>query len=1233
MQRTCFFLLLLSLLSLSACGGSAFNPARPRLQQHQGTVSLSQMLAELDALQPPLGSNTAQFAELKQALRTYLENSGVRKFTAKAPAGATNAVDDLTPDLLFDDQGNEQDRVSWSYRNIGDYDQNSEVNVADLSALGAQLGKTTTSPDWENKAKYSDGDGNGEVNISDITPLGAHLLQQVSAYRLESGDSEDGPWTEVTTVDFVDSELMPSGQRMFTVPVTAPLANFYRVVPIDSSAAEGVPSLASQAFVLSDKAEIVGKPGGVQFVSLSDHTLVLEGPDSSPTTIAVGDIIVGNDDAGYLWRVLTVVQDGTTITVTGEDAPITDLIAKGVVNLSGLFAPITTSSLHAGAKVTSGPHELTIDCPHTDMVLGGYDLSLNSLHFKFDPDLELLLSVNGTADPDNPVLGFVCKLTTPMLEYYVDCALEDITFNGTFPTDPDDPDFRSKITTVPLDFNADVNGVPMKAKWNFDLWFGIAGSGNFDGTYQYDAHADYSNAKFGGWWNPLQNWTDWNEFTSSYSDPDVGTKPTVFSQSAGPCSVQYYLYGKLDAGLFSDPNRKAELTFKPTFEMALTPSGTPVDKDLYTINGFLDLGRDFQLGSYGLQNLDHNTPFSESQQLIDSGFVDRTVEPDEISGTVTEDTNGDGVGDSPLAGVIVYLYDNTDPGNPVEIDSALTPSDGKYSFTGVTHPLNVKLDVDGPGYSFNPLSIEFTYNGGYVPGNDFVGTATVSGDKSISGTITDGTNPIAGLLVGGSITGIPGTLWMDTTDANGNYTLNGISPGLNVTVTPDPNGTDPYDYNPLSRDYPNVQTDLTGADFTASLVTTWTHSFGFNPSQDEVISGVTSDASGNVYVCGYAIEPAPSADKMALVAKYSPTGTLLWSQEEGVSFIGEAYFTSIAVDASGVYTVGTYDNENTFNQEILVMKWDSGGNVVWKTSWGLGSTSAGWACALDTFGNLYVGGECSNGVTGQDPAILKYDSNGNLLWQKAYAVGGSDFVRGGYYDAGNFYLVGHATNTAPISSEDIALLKIFNDGSVSGDYLYDTGDLYNAGLSVITDGSFNTYIAGSTVAASGLTSQATLVKLGPTLLPDSATLWNVNGGSFNQFQSITRDGFGNLLTTGYWNDGSLMHGIVGKFDSSLSSLASEVFNGSGETRLYGAAISKGDGDLLLGGYAPDALGSWTSASVTTVPAIVTQSSYGGVIGDVVGTVNPSSPFTNDYFPNQDLANGGKDAFAIKRSKP
>ena len=112
-----------------------------------------------------------------------------------------------------------------------------------------------------------------------------------------------------------------------------------------------------------------------------------------------------------------------------------------------------------------------------------------------------------------------------------------------------------------------------------------------------------------------------------------------------------------------------------------------------------------------------------------------------------------------------------------------------------------------------------------------------------------------------------------------------------------------------------------------------------------------------------------------------------------------------------------------------------------------------------------------------------------------------------------------------------------------------------------------------------------------------------------------------------------MHGTIAKLDSSLNSLSSEFFSGSGETRLYSGAISKADGDLLLGGYAPDASGSWQGAPSASSFGTVTQSPYGGSIMDVTGVINPSTPWTNDYPSAQDSGFGGKDAFAIKRAKP
>lgn len=197
-------------------------------------ITLQAALAQLDGLPTPQGASPAQFAELKQALRSALLARVEGKFTSAAPKAAAGAVNDLA---LTIPAGGGAD-LSWTYRNKGDYDQNRQVTIGDLSALGANLGKTTASPDWLTKAVACDGDGNGEVNIADITPIGANLFATVAGYKIETTDTPGNAasWHEFDEVTF-ETSAAPAGSalRTFSHNFAPSPGGWYRVVPFDGT--------------------------------------------------------------------------------------------------------------------------------------------------------------------------------------------------------------------------------------------------------------------------------------------------------------------------------------------------------------------------------------------------------------------------------------------------------------------------------------------------------------------------------------------------------------------------------------------------------------------------------------------------------------------------------------------------------------------------------------------------------------------------------------------------------------------------------------------------------------------------------------------------------------------------------------------------------------------------------------------------------------------------------------
>jgi hypothetical protein len=144
--------------------------------------------------------------------------------------------------------------LSWPYYNQGDCDQNGEVNIADLTPIGANFGVTGAQNDPNSNLSVIDGDGNGEINISDLTPIGANFNASVlGGYNVyeEADDSaypalpcDESTVIPLANVAWADRTGDTNSERQqFSYVVGAPIPNgYYWVRPVDAETNEGTSS-------------------------------------------------------------------------------------------------------------------------------------------------------------------------------------------------------------------------------------------------------------------------------------------------------------------------------------------------------------------------------------------------------------------------------------------------------------------------------------------------------------------------------------------------------------------------------------------------------------------------------------------------------------------------------------------------------------------------------------------------------------------------------------------------------------------------------------------------------------------------------------------------------------------------------------------------------------------------------------------------------------------------------
>ena len=200
---------------------------------------------------------------------------------------------------------------------------------------------------------------------------------------------------------------------------------------------------------------------------------------------------------------------------------------------------------------------------------------------------------------------------------------------------------------------------------------------------------------------------------------------------------------------------------------------------------------------------------------------------------------------------------------------------------------------------------------------------------------------------------------------------------------------------------------------------------------------IAVDGSGNVYVSGHSVATwgspvrafTPGTD--AFAAKLNSSGALTWNTFLGGS--GSDFGYAIAVDGSGNVYVGG-DSTATWGSPVraytsgtdgFAAKLGNDGSLTWNTFLGGSGTDSGYAIAVDSSGNVYVGGvsDATWGsperayTSGNDAFAAKLNSSGALLWDTFLGGSGSDSGYGIAVDgSGNVYVggVSDATWCSPV---------------------------------------------------------------------------------------------------------------------------------------------------------------------------------------------------------------------------
>ena len=400
---------------------------------------------------------------------------------------------------------------------------------------------------------------------------------------------------------------------------------------------------------------------------------------------------------------------------------------------------------------------------------------------------------------------------------------------------------------------------------------------------------------------------------------------------------------------------------------------------------------------------------------------------------------------------------------------------------------------------------------------------------------------------------------------------------------------------------------------------TW-NTFMGSSGGDDSFTGIALDSSGNVYVGGYSDATwgspvnAFAGDTDAFAAKLDSSGNRTWNTFMGSS--GYDYGRGIAIDSSGdVYVFGDSDatwgspvNALAGGNDAFAAKLDSSGNRTWNTFMGSSLGDRGGGIAVDSSGNVYVGGysdatwgspvnaHAGTCVNCGDAFAAKLNSSGNRTWHTF--MGGSDYDFGvsiAIDSSGNVYLGGRSKATwgSPVNAHsgmsDIFAAKLNSSGNRTWHtFMGSSGDDY--GIDIAVDSSGNVYIGGYSDATWGSPVNALAGgndAFAAKLDSSGNRTWHTFMGSsgYDQGRGIAVDSSGNVYVRGYsdatWGSPINAHAgggdaFAAKLDSSGNRIWHTFMGSSGDD--YGRDIAiNSNNNVFLGGWSSATWGTPVNA--------------------------------------------------------
>ena len=310
-------------------------------------------------------------------------------------------------------------------------------------------------------------------------------------------------------------------------------------------------------------------------------------------------------------------------------------------------------------------------------------------------------------------------------------------------------------------------------------------------------------------------------------------------------------------------------------------------------------------------------------------------------------------------------------------------------------------------------------------------------------------------------------------------------------------------------------------------------------------TSIAVDGSGNVYVCA---TYSYAGNDHIRIFKYNSSGTQVFKKGIYRGNNTSTVSQSIAVDSSGNIFICGYTDLNGYN--FYIAKLNTSGVIQYQFNvGGASSFDLGYSIKLASSGNFYVAGSCGDsGING--PSIIKYNNAGFIQWQKRISIGNLQQVNIAVDSNENVYVaqgLGYALGFG--TGYKFAIAKFDTSGNIQWQKKIEATGGYNSNdisYSIAVDSTGSAYILGSSEIGGSNNMDCFLTKVDTsgTLIWQRTLKMITSGGGNEAGNEIFIDNNDNIFMVGHSTAGSGPYSFFAKLPNDGSKTGTYFMAGS-----------------------------------------------------------------------------------------